>query len=362
MVSDDRSSPRAKPTISDVARRAGVSKGLVSFVFNDRPGVSSQTRERILAAASELGWTPSVSARSLSSRTSFALGLVIRRDARVIAADPFFPAFMAGVESVLTGAGRVLVLSVVPDRESEERTYRTLVAEDRVDGVFLTDLRHADPRVILLQQLGLPTVTIGHPGTAGPFPVVNLDDSEGITQAVQHLVELGHREIAHVAGDPEMLHGTRRAESFARALGLARLDGSRVVTTDFSAEGGAAATRALLDAPVRPTAIVYANDPMAIAGLGVLHARGIRVPYEVSVIGFDGIEMGQYVYPALTTVVADPEAWGAAAATTLLALIADGRARDVELPPARLLPRDSTAPPPDPHSVPVVSSSSQEPA
>ena len=92
--------------------------------------------------------------------------------------------------------------------------------------------------------------------------------------------------------------------------------------------------------------MIYANDPMAIAGLGVLHARGIGVPDDVSVVGFDGIELGRHVFPALTTVEADPEAWGAAAAATLLALIADGQAADVELRPARLLLRDSTAPPP----------------
>jgi DNA-binding LacI/PurR family transcriptional regulator len=351
MVDDDRPRGGAKPTISDVARHAGVSKGLVSFVVNNRPGVAPGTRERVLAAAAELGWKPSVSARSLSSRTSYALGLVIRRDAKVIAADPFFPAFMAGVESVLTGAGRVLVLSVVPDRQSEERAYRTLVAEDRVDGVFLTDLRHRDPRVSLLETLRLPTVTIGRPDAPAPFPVVNLDDASGITAAVQHLVGLGHRDIAHVAGDSAMLHSTRRAAAFSQAMRLAGLDGSRVLTTDFSAEGGAVATRVLCDASPRPTAVIYANDPMAIAGLGVLHAGGISVPEQMSVVGFDGIEMGRHVYPPLTTVVANPEAWGAAAARCLLALIADGRADDVELPPAMLLRRESTAAPPDPHRI-----------
>lgn len=342
----DRPFAGSKPTISDVARQAGVSKGLVSFVFNNRPGVAPDTRARILAAAADLGWTPSVSARSLSSRTSFALGLVIRRTPHIIAADPFFPAFLAGVESVLTGTGRVLVLSVVPDLTHEERAYQNLVAEDRVDGVFLTDLRHQDPRIALLEHLRLPCVTIGRPDRPSRFPVVNLDDAAGIFQAVQHLVELGHRDIAHVAGDPVMVHSSRRAETFSQALSAAGLDGSHIVATDFSAEGGGEATRTLFAARVPPTAVIYANDPMAIAGLGVLQERGIRVPEEVSVVGYDGIEMGRHLHPALTTVTADPEGWGAAAATTLLALIADGTAPDVELPPSRLLMRRSTAPPP----------------
>ncbi|MET0695475.1 MAG: LacI family DNA-binding transcriptional regulator [Propionibacteriaceae bacterium] len=344
MVEDDKAgSP--KPTISDVARLAGVSKGLVSFAFNNRPGVAPQTRERILAAADELGWRPSLNAKSLSTRTSFALGLVIRREPRIIAADPFFPAFMAGVESVLIEEGRVLVLSVVPNRTAEDRTYRTLVAENRVDGVFLTDLRHDDDRIRLLQGLKVPTATIGHPEASGPFPVVNLDDSTGIAQAVRHLVGLGHRQIAHVAGDPLMLHSTRRADSFRRTMAEAGLDGSVVLDTDFSPAGGAAATHALLESEPALTAIVYANDPMAVAGLGVLHARGLGVPEDLSIVGFDGIDMGRYVFPALTTIEADAESWGAAAARTLLTLIAHGQAPDVELPPAQLVTRASTGPP-----------------
>jgi len=360
-VFEDDAAVRPKPTISDVARHAGVSKGLVSFVFNNRPGVAAQTRERILASAAELGWRPSVKAKSLSTRTSYALGLVIRREPHIIAADPFFPAFMAGVESVLTGAGRVLVLSMVPDARTEQQAYRTLVAENRVDGVFVTDLRQRDRRIGLLQQLRLPAVTIGHPEAAAPFPAVNLDDAAGIVAAVGHLAELGHERIAHVAGDPSMLHSARRAESFTRAMTEAGLDGSRMVSTDFSAAGGAAATRELIAARDQPTAIVYANDPMAIAGLGVLHGAGVGVPADVSVVGFDGIDMGRHLFPALSTIVADPEGWGAAAATTLLTLIAEGRAEDVELAPARLLLRSSTAPPPGHPPPPAPSEPSSHP-
>jgi DNA-binding LacI/PurR family transcriptional regulator len=193
-------------------------------------------------------------------------------------------------------------------------------------------------------------VTIGHPDSGAPFPAVNLDDSVGIAQAVQHLIALGHRQIAHVAGDPLMLHSRRRAEAFTRTMSAAGLDGSGVLSTDFSAAGGAAATRTLLESERPPTAIVFANDLMAMAGLGVLHARSIRVPQEVSVVGFDRIDMGRHTFPSLTTVEADPEGWGAAAARTLLAVIADGHAPDVELPPAQLVLGGSTAPRPYHHS------------
>lgn len=342
----ERAGRRVAPTINDVARRAGVSKGLVSFVVNDRPGVAPQTRARILRAAEELGWRPSVQARTLSTRTTYALGLVLHREPRIIVADPFYPAFVAGVESVLAREGRVLVLSVVSDRESEEQAYRTFLADRRVDGVFLTDLRYADPRLGLLSQLGIPAVLVGHVDDPGPLPSVTLDDAPGIAAAVDHLVGLGHQQIAHVAGDPRFLHARRRRAAFEAAMRVAGLDPTCVLETDFSMAAGAAATRALLGRPTRPTAIVYANDPMAIAGLGVLQQRGIAVPGQMSIVGFDGTEMARHTYPALTTVASDPEQWGAAAARTLLALVAAGRADDVTLPNARLVPADSACPPP----------------
>ena len=179
-----------RPTIADVARRVGVSKTLVSFVFNNRPGVASETRERILATAKEMGWRPRPRARSLSIRRSFALGLVLRRDASVLTADSFFPAFIAGVETVLADEGQVLVLSVVPE-VTELGTYRTLARDHRVDGVILTDLRRDDTRLPLLVELGLPAVTLGRPDSALDFPCVDLDDRPGVEQTVEHLRALG---------------------------------------------------------------------------------------------------------------------------------------------------------------------------
>ncbi|SDS31504.1 DNA-binding transcriptional regulator, LacI/PurR family [Friedmanniella luteola] len=337
-----------RPTIADVAKRAGVSKGLVSFVFNDKPGVAAPTRVRILAAAEELGWQPDPVARSLSTQRAAALGLVVRRDPTVLAADPFFPAFMAGVETALTERRQVLVLSLVPDAAAETATYRSLAAHRRVDGVLLTDLRHDDDRFPLLAELGLPAVCVGRPDVAGAFPVVNLDDAAGLRSAVDHLVGLGHRRIAYVGGDVGMLHGRRRRKSFLEALARHGLDPVGVVDTDFSAAAGARAVVELLAGAVLPTALVFASDPMAVAGLAVLQRQGVQVPRDCSVTGFDGMDLGRHLHPALTTVEADPLAWGRAAATVLLRLLDDGRADDLELPSAALVLRSSTAPPPDP--------------
>ncbi len=335
-----------RPTIADVARQAGVSKGLVSFVFNERPGVAPKTRDRILAVAQEMGWRPRPSARSLSIDRSYALGLVVRRRPQVLSTDPFFPAFMAGVETVLSGAGQVLVLSLVPDEEAERQTYRTLLADARVDGVFLTDLQRSDPRIALLAEIGLPAVTIGRPEVEQPFPAVTLDDAPGVAETVTHLHGLGHRRIAYVAGDVEMVHGRRRRASFLAEMERLGCPIDLVIHTDFTAAQAMAATTTLLDLPEPPTAIAYASDLMAIAAVGVLHERGLQVPRDVSVAGFDGIDLGRCIYPTLTTVMADPVGWGQEAARVLLQLVSSGAAEDYDLPAARLVVRDSTGAPP----------------
>jgi DNA-binding LacI/PurR family transcriptional regulator len=231
-----------RPTIVDVARAAGVSKGTVSFALNGRPGVSEDTRERILAAARDLGWTPSTKARALSVSRAFAVGIVLAREPELLGADPFFPSFIAGVERTLIDRGQALVLQVVPEAE-EEAGYRRLADAGRVDGVFLLDLRVDDQRMALLEELGLPAVSIARPDVPSPFPAVLVDDRPGIEAAVRHLAELGHRHIAHVAGPAHFLHGRRRRQAFEETLAAVGLPAGPVVEADFSAAGGVAARK-----------------------------------------------------------------------------------------------------------------------
>ncbi|WP_106816736.1 LacI family DNA-binding transcriptional regulator [Microbacterium timonense] len=334
-----------QPTIADVARRAGVSKGLVSFALNDKPGVSSDTRARILEVARELGWTPSLRARALSTGRSYACGLVIGRSTDVIAADPFFHSFIAGLEDEFSVSGQVLVLAAATPGRQEAETYRGLAADKRVDGVILTDLRAADSRLQLVGDLGLAAVTLGMPEGPSELSSVSVDDGAGIRAAVRHLADLGHRRIAHVAGPDTMLHARTRRAAFhdaATSLGLAAAS----VDTDFSAEEGAAATAALLDGDAPPTAIVYSNDHMAIAGVGVARRRGLSIPRDLSITGFDDTELGRYIDPALTSVATDAREWGRVAARTLLGAIAGEPVVHVRLAEPTLSVRESTGPAP----------------
>ena len=337
--------PTRRPTIADVARHAGVSKGAVSFALNGRPGVAETTRERILRSARELGWEPDRRAQALSRDRAFAMGWVVARPAMTLAADPFFPLFLAGLETALAEAGRALLLHVVEgDAQAEEAVYRRL-ARGHADGVFLTDLHVDDTRPALAAALGLPALAIGRPTDPGALPWVGIDDRVGVTAAVEHLLALGHRRIAHVQGVPGYVHSASRRAAWAATLQAAGVPLGPLATGHFTGEGGAAATRALLATKPPPTAIVYANDLMAAGGLQALAAAGRRVPEDVSVVGFDDVAVAPLLRPPLTTVRHDVAGWGRAAAASLLALVDGGRPLTGWLQPSHLVVRSSTAPP-----------------
>jgi DNA-binding LacI/PurR family transcriptional regulator len=332
-------------TIGDVAARARVSKSAVSFVFNGRPGVGEAARDRILQAARELDWRPDARARALSRSRAQALGLVIRREPELISTDPFFPQFVAGVESGLSDAEYALVLQVVQDEASEHAAYVRFAHESRVDGVFLTDLRTDDERPGELTRLGMPCVLVGPAAPmADGMPPIGLDDEAGVRRAVRHLSALGHRRIAHVAGDERFVHSDVRRRAWADEMAQLGLEPGPVVVADFTGASGARATHELLDLAEPPSAIVYANDLMAIAGMSVATDRGIRVPADLSVVGFDDIPLAPYVVPPLTTVRQSVVEWGRACARTLVALVESREPDAVSLPPVEFVVRGSTGP------------------
>jgi DNA-binding LacI/PurR family transcriptional regulator len=340
---ETRMNPR--PTIADVAALAGVSRSTVSFVLNGRPGVAPATQERVRAAAARLDWKPSRTAQALSTGRARAVGLVLTREPELIGLDPFYPAFIAGVESVISQSGDGLMLQMSRP-EDEIDTYRRLAADRRVDGVLLTDLRFDDPRPGLLGELGLPAVAVGGRESSAELATVTLDDQPVVANAVRHLVELGHRNIAYVAGPEEYWHARRRRRTWARALTEAGLPQGPVMPGGFTAPGGAHATKALLSLAEPPTAIVYANDLSATAGMAVAQGLGLRLPEDLSVVGFDDVPLASWTRPSLTTCRADATGWGRAAARTLKELIEHGSADDVELEPAALIVRGSTGPAP----------------
>ncbi len=337
---------KRRATIGDVAAQAGVSKGTVSFVLNGRAGVAPATRKRVLESMEALGWTPNQQARSLSKSRAFALGLVLARDPKLLGSDPFFAPFIAGVEAVLAPLGQAVLLRFVDGDDAEQAAYRSLAVEKRVDGVILSDLRKVDPRIELVAQLGMPAVTLNRPTGTSTLPAVCVDDRAGIAAAVDHLVESGHTRIAHVGGPARYLHAASRRRAWQTALRRHGLPAKDFVASDFTAAGGAAATRELLaHGKDRPTAVIYANDLMAISGMAVAQQSGLAVPDDLSVVGFDDAELSAFLHPALTTVRTDAFGFGRAAAEVLIAAIDGDSPADRVLPPAQLVARGSTAPP-----------------
>ncbi|PPK97862.1 DNA-binding LacI/PurR family transcriptional regulator [Kineococcus xinjiangensis] len=331
-------------TIAEIARRSGVSKGAVSYVLNNRPGVSDATRARVLKVAEELQWVPNRAARILSGSRTDTFGLVVTRTASTLGHEPFYMEFMSGLESVLSTRDCALLLQVVPSPDAAAATYSRWWSERRVDGMVIVDVRVDDPRIPRLQADGVPSVVVADPSLAGGLTCVWTDDASGIREAVQHLVDLGHRRIARVAGLPDLGHVRIRDEALAAAAAEHRIE-ARIVHTDFSGDDGARATHDLLTGADPVTAIVYDNDLMAVAGLSVATGLGRRVPEDVSLVAWDDSALCRVTHPRITAVGHDVAAYGAAVAGRLFGLL-EGEAPAAHLAATPTLrARGSSAPP-----------------
>lgn len=308
-------------TITDIARLAGVSPGAVSFALNDRPGVSAQTRQRILDIAQEHQWLPSSAARALVGSQAGVVGFAVNRSAGTLGAEAFFTDLIAGVQSVLTGGHIAMQMVLVSSIEEEVATYRRWRSANQVDGVIVIDPRDSDPRYPVLRDLAMPAVVIGSHASADDDPAtIWLDDSQVAHSLFDYLSALGHRSIAYVTGPAEFQHTRMRTEVLA-ALSARGVVGE-VIATDFSPPATAATMRRLLSRPDRPTAVVLDNDVMAISGLRVAQEMGVSVPAKLSIASFDDSVVAGLVHPSITCITRDTFGLGADAAAFLLEQIA----------------------------------------
>ncbi|MCC2336655.1 LacI family DNA-binding transcriptional regulator [Cellulomonas wangsupingiae] len=333
---------RRRVTIQDVAELAGVSKGAVSRSFNGAERLPASTVQRIHDAAEQLGWRPNAAARAIKGAPAHTIGFVLQRDPDLLGIDPFFPLFLAGVERVLSDNAYSITIRFVADEAQEARCYRDWVAEGRVDAFIVSDLRDDDPRFALLDDLGGTAVVIGEPPADVHRPAVFHTSDDCIDEVVEGWVARGHTRIGHVMGDPALQHGRRRRDVWARALERHGLPTDALAVGGFTEAGAVEATRALLTAAEPPTAIFYANDVMAAAGMRVMSELQLAAGTDVAVAGFDGIPLGTYLSPQLATIDCDYVELGALAGQILLAELA-GRPTDPERCelPARFLARAS---------------------
>ncbi len=331
-------------TIKDVALRAGVSVTTVSHVVNDTRHVSAKGRERVELAIRELGYVPNAMARSLKSNTTSTLGMLIPNSS-----NPYFAEIVRIVEDRCFGAGYTLVLCNTDDEPRRQSVYLQVLAERRIDGLIVvsTGADEDDSLATQLRGLRIPTVLVDREIADPACDLVETAHMQGGLLAVRHLLSLGHKRIACIGGPLGVTSSEQRIEGWRMALaetGSAPNADALLWRGGFTSQGGYEAMHAILRTEQKPSAVFVCNDLMAIGALRAAHESGVRVPDELSIVGFDDIELSAYTSPPLTTVAQPKERIGALAVDMLLERMGGKRrdARKVVLQP-ELRVRASTA-------------------
>ncbi len=316
------------PTLEQVAALAGVSRSTVSRVINDSPKVSPAARAAVDRAIAELGYVPNPAARTLVTRRTGSIALVVRETEAQVFAEPFFAGMVRSISAAVATADLQLVLAMVGPEGGDDRLQRFLFG-GHVDGALLLSLHGEDPLPVRLAERGVPTVVGGRPTLEHPdITSVDADNVGGAQQAIEHLLRSGRRTIGTVTGPLDMVAGRDRYEGYRRGLaaGGLHVDDDLVVAGDFTREGGRAGAATLLGRVPSVDAIVAASDLAATGVVEALRAAGRRVPDEVAVTGFDDSSTATSVDPPLTTVRQDLAGMGTEMVRLLVAQIHGDRA------------------------------------
>ena len=332
----------ARPTIDDVARLAGVSIATVSRCLHTPDIVAAKTRDKVLQAVRQTGYNLNAAAQSLRQRRSNTVLVVVPE-----IGNTFFAEILGGIEQESSAAGMTMLIGNTGRSKPREDSYVSYLLNGRADGALLL----ADPKsgwfdIPIQNSLGVPPiVAISEVGPDSGPVTVSIDNEAAAQAAVRHLIDQGHRRIAHVAGPPSNILTIQRLMGYRRAMAEAGLPvlAAQEFPGDFGLASGRAAFSRFVTQHPRPTALFFANDEMAMGFLSTAYAAGVRVPRDVSVVGFDDIHFAQSCIPALTTIRQPRAAMGAAAMRMLLAIIANDIPASVRLP-FDLVIRDSTAP------------------
>jgi DNA-binding LacI/PurR family transcriptional regulator len=339
---DGRSARRSHhPTIVDVARRAGVSKSLVSLVLRGAPNVSDEKREAVTRAAEEIGYRPNAVARSLVRRRSFVIGVMVS-DLH----NPYFTEVIDGIEAASRAAGYHALFNSGGRRAAGEADAIDALLQLRTDGVVMAGPVLSAARIAQVAA-AVPVVVVARSSRSRAHDSITNDDRMGARLAVDHLVSLGHRAIAHVDGGTGAGSPQRRS-GFLRAMARHGLAASAtVVRGAFTEDGGRDGVRTILSAGRRPTAVFVGNDLAAVGALDALDEHGLRVPHDVSLVGYDNIALAGLGHIDLTTIDQPRREMGVTAVELLLERRDGGRrdARHLVVPPS-LVVRGSTAPSP----------------
>jgi LacI family transcriptional regulator len=330
------------PTIKDVAALAGVSYTTVSHVINNSRPVSQTARIRVQAAIEKLKYVPSAVARSLRHNATSTIGLLISNNT-----NPFFSELARGIEDACYRNSYSVLLCNSDDDPVRQEAYLKVMLQRRIDGLIVSSTGHDPFLAARLREAGIPVVIVDRPLPELDADVVLSDHHLGGQLAARHLIEQGHRVIAFIGGPLDSSPTIERLDGFQSVLQESGLHLHSVLESDFTTEGGYKAARRLLRT-LHPSAVFAGNDLIAIGALRYVREQNIRVPEKLSIIGFDGIELGRYVHPAITTIDQRIRELGEMAAATLIRVMAKdpGSANKHHILKPKLLLRESTGPGP----------------
>jgi DNA-binding LacI/PurR family transcriptional regulator len=314
---------RARVTIHEVARAAGVSIATVSLALADNPAVAAGTKERVRDAAARLSYSPSAVGRALRARRTNAVALVVPHSGQHVFSHLYFMDVLAGVSEVVNAAGMTMVLSTAPAEDEEEAAYLKILRSQQVDGIILASAALHDQYIPRLRASGYPFVFLGRYPLDESVAAIGVADQEGARAAVAHLLGHGHTRIAHISGPLAHLSAADRLAGYRAALAGAGVTPrpEYCLEGDYSEEAGRQAMGALLRLPEPPTALFAANDETAIGAFAALREAGREPGADFPVVGFDDVVLARLIAPPLTTVHQPMRALGVAAAELLLRLV-----------------------------------------
>jgi LacI family transcriptional regulator len=313
---------RMSLTLESIAEMAGVSRSTVSRVVNDQPSVRDEVREQVWRLIRETGYQPHAAARSLVTRHTSIIGVIIPESVTTLFTDPFFALLLYGITEACNTHHYHLMLSLFNGPSEPGEMYRRVVSSGRLDGVIVASAHMDDPLFPKLLHDGVSFVMAGrHPDERVNY--VDVDNVGGARMAVEHLIRLGHTRIATITGPLSMAHGEDRLLGYRQALEAHHLpvDEKLIVGGDYTEPSGSVGVQRLL--PASPTAIFAASDMMAIGALKALREAGLRVPDDIALVGFDDLRIATAVEPALTTVRQPIERLGSMVVDLLLNLMAN---------------------------------------
>ena len=311
-------------TLEEIARLSGVSRSTVSRVINQRPNVSQDVRHRVEAIIQETGYHPNLAARTLASKRSWMVGLVLPRSVSSFFSDPYFPRLTQGVAQGCNEKDYTLALFLLGNKEDEEKIFPRVSRKGMLDGVLIQSGLIGEQLIDRLVHSNIPVVVIGRPFHSEEVSFVDVDNIAGASNAVSHLIRLGYRRIGTITGLPGSAETIDRLNGYRQAL----LNRGRNVKQDLIAEGdfteagGYYAMQQLL--PAKPDAVFAASDLMAIGAMRAIREAGLRIPEDVAFVGFDDVSIASYADPKLTTIRQPIARFGFNAVEILIDLIENG--------------------------------------